>query len=184
MSKRMMGNTMLLLGAMIWGAAFVAQSVGMEYVEPFTFQACRCLLGSLVLLPVIAVLDRRGNEKKPVSPADRKFLLLSGLGCGVLYYGAHHDDWAGNAYPDCSPEFVQAMADAIERGTGGQLRLEAPFVSWNKARIVERGLALGVPYELTWSCYEGGDRPCGSCGTCIDRIAAFEANGVTDPLLG
>lgn len=88
MSKRMMGNTMLLLGAMIWGAAFVAQSVGMEYVEPFTFQACRCLLGSLVLLPVIAVLDRRGNEKKPVSPADRKFLLLSGLGCGVLLFAA------------------------------------------------------------------------------------------------
>ena len=83
-----MGNLMLLLGAMIWGAAFVAQSVGMEYVEPFTFQASRCLLGSLVLLPVIAVLDRRGNEKKPASPADRQFLLLSGLGCGVLLFAA------------------------------------------------------------------------------------------------
>lgn len=88
MSKRTMGNLMLLLGAMIWGAAFVAQSVGMEYVEPFTFQASRCLLGSLVLLPVIAVLDCRGNEKKPASPADRKFLLLSGLGCGVLLFAA------------------------------------------------------------------------------------------------
>ena len=88
MSKRTTGNLMLLLGAMIWGAAFVAQSVGMEYVEPFTFQACRCLLGSLVLLPVIAVLDRRGNEKKPASPAGRKFLLLSGLGCGVLLFAA------------------------------------------------------------------------------------------------
>ena len=69
MSKRTMGNTLLLLGAMIWGAAFVAQSVGMEYVEPFTFQTCRSLLGSIVLLPVILVLDRRGNEKKPTDAA-------------------------------------------------------------------------------------------------------------------
>ncbi|MGN0038745.1 MAG: 7-cyano-7-deazaguanine synthase QueC [Coriobacteriales bacterium] len=105
------------------------------------------------------------------------------LGCSAMYYGAHHDDWAGNAYPDCSLEFVQAFASAVERGTGGQLRMEAPFVMWNKAQIVARGLELGVPYELTWSCYEGGERPCGACGTCRDRIAAFEANGTTDPLM-
>lgn len=105
------------------------------------------------------------------------------LGCSVMYYGAHHDDWAGNAYPDCSLEFVEAMASAVAQGTGGQLLLEAPFVMWNKAKIVARGLELGVPYELTWSCYEGRERPCGSCGTCRDRIAAFEANGATDPLM-
>ena len=75
------------------------------------------------------------------------------------------------------------MASAIEQGTGGQLRMEAPFVAWNKAQIVKRGLELGVPYELTWSCYEGGERPCGVCGTCRDRIAAFDANGVVDPLM-
>ena len=78
------------------------------------------------------------------------------LGCSVVYYGAHHDDWAGNAYPDCSLEFVEAMNRAIVEGTGGELRLEAPFVTWSKADIVREGLALGVPYELTWSCYEGG----------------------------
>ena len=105
------------------------------------------------------------------------------LGCSVLYYGAHHDDWAGNAYPDCSKEFVDAMNRAIVEGTGGELRLEAPFVEWSKADIVARGLELGVPYELTWSCYEGGERPCGKCGTCIDRNRAFEANGMRDPLL-
>lgn len=105
------------------------------------------------------------------------------LECSVLYYGAHHDDWAGNAYPDCSAEFVEAMNQAITLGTGGELHMEAPFVTWSKADIVAKGLSLGVPYELTWSCYEGGEKPCGVCGTCIDRTRAFELNGVTDPLL-
>ena len=109
--------------------------------------------------------------------------LALSLGCRVLYYGAHHDDWAGNAYPDCSQEFVQAMGDAIVRGTGGELRLEAPFVTWSKADIVRLGLELDVPYVLTWSCYEGGEEPCGVCATCIDRQRAFELNGVVDPLL-
>ncbi len=105
------------------------------------------------------------------------------LGCSALFYGAHHDDWAGNAYPDCSKEFVDAMNRAITEGTGGELHLEAPFVMCSKADIVKKGLELNVPYELTWSCYEGGDKPCGVCGTCIDRIRAFELNGVTDPLM-
>lgn len=106
------------------------------------------------------------------------------LGCSVVYYGAHHDDWAGSAYPDCSPEFVAAMGSAIALGTGDELRLEAPFVNASKGDIVREGLALGVPYELTWSCYEGAEHPCGTCATCLDRAAAFAANGVGDPLLG
>lgn len=105
------------------------------------------------------------------------------LECSVLYYGAHHDDWAGNAYPDCSQEFVAAMNNAIMEGTGGELHMEAPFVEWSKADIVKKGLELNVPYELTWSCYEGGDKPCGVCATCIDRKRAFELNGSVDPLL-
>lgn len=105
------------------------------------------------------------------------------LECSVLYYGAHHDDWAGNAYPDCSREFVAAMNNAIMEGTGGELHMEAPFVEWSKADIVKKGLELNVPYDLTWSCYEGGDKPCGVCATCIDRKRAFELNGSIDPLL-
>lgn len=104
-------------------------------------------------------------------------------GCSKIYYGAHADDSAGNAYPDCSKEFNDAMNTAIYEGSGKQLTVEAPFVGLNKAGVVKLGLELGVPYELTWSCYEGGDKPCGQCGTCIDRQAAFELNGVTDPLL-
>lgn len=105
-------------------------------------------------------------------------------GCSKIMYGAHADDAAGAAYPDCSIQFVEAMNQAITEGTGGLLRLEAPFVSVSKAEVVKTGLRLGVPYELTWSCYEGGDKPCGHCGTCIDRKRAFEQNGVCDPLYG
>lgn len=88
MSKRWIGNGLLLLGAMIWGAAFVAQSVGMDYVEPFTFQASRCFLGSLVLLPVIAVMDRRGVSRRPVTSQAKKAQLRFGLACGVIIFAA------------------------------------------------------------------------------------------------
>ena len=101
----------------------------------------------------------------------------------MIYYGAHADDAAGFAYPDCSEVFNKAMNEAIYEGSGHQLRIEAPFVNMNKAEVVKLGLELEVPYHLTWSCYEGGDKPCRKCGTCIDRAAAFAANGVADPAL-
>lgn len=100
------------------------------------------------------------------------------LGAEVIYYGAHSDDAAGNAYPDCSYVFNNAMNTAIYEGSGKKLRIKAPFVNLNKKQVVEIGVKLGVPYEMTWSCYEGGDKPCGACGTCRDRRAAFEANGL------
>ena len=73
---------------MIWGAAFVAQSVGMDYLEPFTFQASRCFLGSLVLPPVIAVMDRRGVSRRPVTAEAKKQQLYFGLACGVIIFAA------------------------------------------------------------------------------------------------
>ncbi len=103
--------------------------------------------------------------------------------CDVIYYGAHSDDAAGNAYPDCSADFNDAMGRAITLGSGGKLRIIAPFVTATKADVVHLGLSLNAPYHLTWSCYEGGDKPCGVCGTCRDRAAAFAANGITDPAL-
>lgn len=102
--------------------------------------------------------------------------------CSVIYYGAHSDDAAGNAYPDCSEAFNKAMNDAIYLGSGEQVRIEAPFVQMTKKDVVAKGLELKVPYELTWSCYEGHEKPCGVCGTCIDRQKAFEENGVKDPI--
>ena len=102
--------------------------------------------------------------------------------CEVIYYGAHSDDAAGCAYPDCSSSFNKAMNQAIYEGSGKQLRIEAPFVNKTKSDIVKEGLRLGVPYELTWSCYEGKEQACHKCGTCIDRERAFEKNGMVDPI--
>ncbi len=101
----------------------------------------------------------------------------------AIYLGAHADDAAGTAYADCSMEFVDTMSKAINIGTYKQVKIVAPFYNTNKAGVVKKGLELKTPYELTWSCYEGGDKPCGKCGTCIDRAKAFEINGVKDPAL-
>ena len=101
-------------------------------------------------------------------------------GCTEIYYGIHTDDAAGNAYPDCSEEFNNAINSAIYIGSGNALKVTAPFVNMKKADIVAEGLKLKVPYKMTWSCYEGGEKPCGVCGTCRDRIAAFRANGITE----
>ena len=99
-----------------------------------------------------------------------------------IFYGAHADDSAGRAYADCSPEFAQAMDEAINIGTYGKISIERPLINLNKAEVVKQGLELKVPYELTWSCYEGKEKQCGECGTCIDRREAFKKNGVEDPV--
>ena len=109
--------------------------------------------------------------------------IATSIGAEVIYYGAHADDAAGRAYPDCTIEFAEYMDKAIFEGSGRTVHLEAPLINLNKASVVKAGLELGAPYKFTWSCYEGGVRPCGTCGTCIDRAAAFAANGVSDPAL-
>ena len=107
--------------------------------------------------------------------------LFPNMDCAI-YYGAHADDAAGNAYADCTPEFADAMRTAINLGTYGKVKVVSPLIDYNKAMVVRLGLDLQVPYHLTWSCYEGHEKQCGVCGTCRDRKAAFEANGVVDPV--
>lgn len=160
----------------------------------FQYSSCSLLKQSTEEIPeesYASQIEKTGG-KKPVSTyvPFRNGLFLSSAAsialsrdCGVIYYGAHADDAAGAAYPDCSPVFNRAMGEAVFEGSGGQLKVEAPFVEMTKAEIVKTGLTLKVPYELTWSCYEGGEEPCGKCGTCLDRAKAFAANGVADPAL-
>lgn len=99
-----------------------------------------------------------------------------------IVIGVHSDDAVGEAYPDCSQRFIDAISNAVEVGTYGAATVEAPFVSLCKSDVVSNGLRLGVPYELTWSCYKGGEKQCGTCATCLDRKKAFEVNGAIDPV--
>ncbi len=165
----------------------------LDLARIFADSDCSLLKGSQEEIPKESYASQlAGTNGDPVStyvPFRNGLFLASAAsvalsnGCGIVYYGAHSDDAAGNAYPDCSSSFNDAMNEAIWLGSGKKLRIEAPFVNLTKAEVVKRGLKLQVPYELTWSCYEGGAKPCGTCGTCRDRIAAFQANGVTDPLM-
>lgn len=103
--------------------------------------------------------------------------------CDRIFYGAHADDAAGAAYPDCTPAFIQAQREAIYEGTGHKVTMDAPWWNLNKAGIVKEGLMLEMLHEElehTWSCYEGKEVPCGTCGTCIDRRNAFIQNGIFD----
>ena len=166
----------------------------LDLAEIFADSDCSLLKGSTQEVPKESYAEQlEETNGKPVSTyvPFRNGLFLSSAasialshGCEVIYYGAHADDAAGNAYPDCSQEFNDAINTAIYLGSGKQLRVEAPFVGKTKADVVAEGLRLHAPYELTWSCYEGGEKPCGLCGTCRDRAAAFAANGVSDPALG
>ncbi len=183
----------------IEAAKAVAEYYGVEQLfmdlsKIFEYSNCSLLKQSTEAIPEKAyseqIKDTEGEVPVSTYVPFRNGLFLStaasialSKGCSVIYYGAHADDSAGFAYPDCSPAFNEAMNTAIYEGSGHQLRIEAPFVNINKAEVVKMGLELKVPYELTWSCYEGHDKPCGKCGTCIDRAAAFEANGVKDPAL-
>lgn len=102
-------------------------------------------------------------------------------GSEEVYYAAHAGDHA--IYPDCRPDFVQAMRNAVLQSSWPPyVYLRAPFIGMTKGEIVQLGLRLGVPYELTWSCYKGETRACGKCGTCRERLEAFEFAGAKDPI--
>lgn len=106
---------------------------------------------------------------------------------GAIYVGANAIDYSG--YPDCRPEFYDAITEVIRLGSkvGTQyevpIRIEAPIIRMSKAEIARHGTELGAPLELTWSCYAGLEWPCGACDSCSLRAAGFAAAGLDDPAL-
>lgn len=126
------------------------------------------------------------NQKLTVVP-NRNMIMLSiaagyamSIGATDLYYGAHANDFA--IYPDCRPEFVEKMNDVLKVAHYTPVRLHVPYQYFGKANIAAKGKQLGVPYEDTWTCYKGGEKPCGKCGSCNERLMAFRRANMTDPL--
>lgn len=108
-------------------------------------------------------------------------------GANDIFLGINAIDYSG--YPDCRPDYLSAyerMANLATRATaqdGRTMRIHAPLLHMSKADIVRKGTELGVPYELTWSCYEGHEHACGTCDSCLLRLNGFAEAGLRDPLM-
>ncbi len=108
------------------------------------------------------------------------------FGAGAIFIGANAIDYSG--YPDCRPEFYRAFSNAARLGTksgvqGKGVKIVTPLINLSKVGIIKLGMKLGVPYELTWSCYQGGESPCRVCDSCKFRSKGFQEAGVVDPIL-
>lgn len=172
-------------------AARLAQGLGAKFTR-VDLAGLRLLLRGSALTDDIAV--PHGHYAAPTMAAtvvpNRNAVMLS-----IAYAAAVSDEaqmvacgvHAGDhfIYPDCRPEFIQSFDAMQKKATEGfaepGLYLYAPFVTLSKADIVREGERLGVPFEATWSCYEGGAQHCGRCGTCVERREAFALAGVPDP---
>ncbi len=104
------------------------------------------------------------------------------LGAVKVFIGAVEQDSSG--YPDCRPEYYRVFNELIAAGTrpATRIEIETPLIAMSKAEIIRRGVEIGAPLELTWSCYRSEDLACGRCDSCALRLSAFEAAGVPDPV--
>lgn len=124
------------------------------------------------------------NMKSTVVPFRNGVMLSIAAGLaesrklGRLLIANHGGDHA--IYPDCRPEFIENMDRAIEAGTYNNIKIYAPFTNISKREIVALGAAIGVDYSHTYSCYKGGAKHCGKCGTCVERREAFEEADISD----
>ncbi len=150
------------------------------------------LPSSMLTNPEVAIPDASYDElPEGISPTYVPFrngLLLSYVAgiaqatqASAIYFGAHTEDAHNWAYPDCTPEFIGAMANAIYIGTYRQVRLVTPLQWIGKADIIRMGTEMGVPYHLTWSCYAGDKLHCGTCPTCRARHQGFVDAEIQDP---
>lgn len=126
------------------------------------------------------------NMKKTVVPFRNPIMLAiaagyaASIGNQALFVGTHFGDHA--IYPDCREEFMVPFAEAISKGDWSNISLRRPFEKYTKAEIARLGISLEVPYGLTWTCYKGGIKHCGKCGSCVERLASFAEVGVEDPV--
>jgi 7-cyano-7-deazaguanine synthase len=138
-------------------------------------------------------MSEEGQEEIPPTYVPARNLIFLSLatayaevvGADVIYIGVSAVDYSG--YPDCRPEFIRSMSQTIVLATkagvtGEGIRIEAPLMHLSKKETIEWGLRLGVPYELSTSCYQGGEEACGECDSCRLRLKGFAEAGSTDPI--
>ncbi|HEY6303990.1 MAG TPA: 7-cyano-7-deazaguanine synthase QueC [Terriglobales bacterium] len=172
----------------------ICDRLGIRDRLPVRNEALRAIGGSALTDASIAVPERHGigagiPAGVPVSYVpfrNAHFLAVAVSWAEVLeaekvYIGAVEPDSSG--YPDCRPEYYRAFNEVVKAGTkDGTIRVVAPLIAMHKREIVTLGLELNAPFDLTWSCYQGEDRACGVCDSCMLRLRAFREAGAKDPI--
>jgi len=127
------------------------------------------------------------NMRSTVVPFRNGIMLSIAVGIaesnGLKYVMMANHSGDHTIYPDCTPQFVDAFDEAAQAGTFVGIKLLSPFVNWTKGDIARRGKELGIDYAETWSCYKGGKKHCGKCGTCVERKEALAEAGIEDPTI-
>lgn len=167
-------------------AAWHCRQLGIEHIIiPLNFikqYFHSSLLSGAADIPEGAYNDQ--NMHSTVVPFRNGIMLAIAAGVaedsqlGRILMANHSGDHA--IYPDCRADFVDAMAGAVREGTYNGVELFTPYTHWTKADIAQRGKQLGIDYSKTWSCYKGGDKHCGKCGTCQERRQALAEAGIVD----
>ncbi len=143
-----------------------------------------------IFVGVTSLVDRNisltSEFSQPIVVPFRNAIFLSvavsyaaGIGAKSVFYGAQASD--AENYPDCREDFYKSFELTARLGTEIKMNVRAPFSSIPKFDLIKLGKSLGVPFELTWSCYRDGERHCGKCESCLNRKAAFKAAGIPDP---
>ena len=138
-------------------------------------------------VPDLASLTAEELTQPPTYVPNRNMMLLSMAAAYAeahdmtdVYYGAQAQDEYG--YWDCTKDFLKRMNEVLALNRKRPVKIHAPFVAKSKGETVGLGVELGVDFTQTWSCYRGGESACGACPTCVERLNAFKANGIADPI--
>ena len=162
----------------------IAQSLGVA-TKIIDFSALKDIFSGATAL-VNRDIPLTSEFSSPIIVPFRNAIFLSAavayavtVGATHIFYGAHGSDEP--FYPDCRREFYEAFEKAARLGTAQQITIKAPFSGHKKSDLIREGAKLGVPFELTWSCYLDGERHCGKCESCVNRKKAFQEAGIADP---
>jgi 7-cyano-7-deazaguanine synthase len=165
--------------------------LGLEQFRVVDLSPFRAIFGGSALVSeAVAIPDIeavRGDPQPATYVPNRNMLFLAfaaayaeSLGVSRVFYGAQKMDYYG--YWDCTPEFLEGLNQVYALNRKTPVQIEAPFVNYSKADVLRTGLAIGVDYAKTWSCYAGQEKACGRCPTCAERLKAFAEVGMVDPV--